>query len=141
MKEWLCRLKLIGIACVLAAGLGVGVTVATATPAFAAAGSCQDWAIAQPTPVHYYPWDSSPTVEFLNSGAHVTGICYFLDNITENRWYMQVYYSGPGNDAGYGFIWVQRLSLGSEHICVIGNGATYYIGSSECPLDPTATGS
>lgn len=134
MTRLLRKIRLIGAACVLAGGLGVGVSVATAAPADAA-GYCFDIAIAQPTPVHIYPWDTSATVEFLNYGAEVTGLCSFLDNLTENRWYMEVNYGG-----GYAYIWVQRLAYGSMHDCDQG-GYLYSIGSGQCPLLPTRTGS
>jgi hypothetical protein len=49
---------------------------------------------------------------------------------------MQVNYIGPGNNGGFGYIWVQRLDFGSSHLCAYNNGSVYSIGSSACPLVP-----
>lgn len=138
MNTFLRRLRVAGLACALVTGLGVGVTAATAaiaaSPASAANGPCYDFAIAQPTPVHFVPSEGSQTVKFLNSGSQVTGTCNYYDNTSENHWYMQVNYIGPGNNNGYGYIWVQRLSYGSGHNCRYNTGNTFPIGSGACPL-------
>jgi hypothetical protein len=129
------RLRIIGLAGVLAAGLSMGVTAATAAPAIAANGPCFDTTSAQPTPLHFSPSASSPTVKFLPDGYLVTGNCAYWDNPTENRWYMQVNYTGPNNNGGYGYIWVQRLNFGSLHLCDLNSDFNLFpIGSSACPL-------
>lgn len=133
MKGFLRRLRLIGMALVLAAGLGVG-AFATATPALAANGPCYDITNSQPTPLHYSWSSTSQTVKFLNNGYTVTGTCNYIDNVNENHWYMQVNYIGPNNNGGYGYIWVQRLDYGSAHNCKYQSGQTFGIGSAYCPL-------
>jgi hypothetical protein len=88
--------------------------------------------------VHYLPSDDSsisPTITDVSSGATVTGTCNYDNNTSEGRWYMQVNYIGPGNNGGYGYIWVQRLKKGSTHMCVK-NGTPTSIGSGACPLYP-----
>ena len=139
MKRFLRRLRLVGLACALTAGLGVGATAATAAltaaPASAANGPCFDTTSAQPTPLHFSPSASSPTVKFLPNNYLVTGNCIYWDNLSENRWYMQVNYIGPNNDGGYGYIWVQRLNFGSLHLCDLNTDFNFFqIGSSTCPL-------
>jgi len=134
MKVLLQRLKLVGAACALITGLGVGITAATAAPAFAANGPCYDVTNAQPTALHFDPSDSSQTVKFLNNDSTVTGTCIYYDNVNENRWYMQVNYIGPGNNGGYGYIWVQRLDYGQGHNCKYNSGQIFSIGSGYCPL-------
>jgi len=140
MNSFLHRLKLVGLACALTAGLAGGVAAATAAPAFAANGPCYDVTSAQPTPLHFDPSDSSQTIKFLSDDYTVTGTCNYWDNTSENRWYMQVNYIGPGNNGGYGYIWVQRLDLGSGHYCAYDSGqvfsiGTYYAGYGvPCPL-------
>jgi hypothetical protein len=138
MKRFLRQLRVAGLACALIAGLGVGATAATtaltAASASAANGPCVDITNAQPTPLHFDPSASSPTVKFLNSNYLVTGNCNYRDNLSENRWYMQVNYIGPNNNGGYGYIWVQRLDYGSEHLCALNDFFTYPIGSGTCPL-------
>lgn len=134
MNGFVRRGKVVGLACVLAAGLGVAAMAATATPAFAANGPCYDITNAQPTPLHYTWNKNSQTVKFLNAGSTVTGTCAYVNNVNENHWYMQVNYIGPDNNGGYGYIWVQRLDYGSGHNCKYQSGATFAIGSSYCPL-------
>lgn len=135
MKGFLHRLRLIGLAGVLTAGLGMGVTAATAAPAFAANGPCFDVTRAQPTPLHFKPSASSRTVKFLPNNYMVTGNCAYRDNLSENRWYMQVNYIGRNNNNGYGYIWVQRLDFGSLHLCDLNSDFNLFpIGSSTCPL-------
>ena len=128
MKKWLSTA---GLACALAAGT-VGAAVSSATPALAS-GPCRDAAIAQPTPMHHNASDSSETVKFLNAGTAVSGTCTYIENDSEQRWYMQVDYTGPGNNNGYGYIWIQRLSYGSQFQCEDG-GNIFSIGSVYCPL-------
>src|SRR5579859_5546675 len=113
MSGFLRGLRLIGLAGILAAGLGTGVTMATAPQALAANGPCFDTTRAQPTPLHFSPSASSRTVKFLPNDHLVTGSCIYWDNRSENRWYMQVNYIGPNNNGGYGYVWVQRLNFGS----------------------------
>lgn len=135
MKGFMHRLQLIGVAVVLAAGLGMGMTMATAAPALAANGPCWDTTRAQPTPLHFSPSASSPTVKFLPNSYLVTGNCVYRDNLSEHRWYMQVNYIGPHNNHGYGYIWVQRLNFGSLHLCDLNSDFNLFlIGSSTCPL-------
>lgn len=135
MKGFLHRLRLIGVAVVLAAGLGMGVAAATAAPALAANGPCFDTTRAQPTPLHFSPSASSPTVKFLPNSYLVTGNCVYENNRSEHRWYMKVNYIGQHNNDGYGYIWVQRLNFGSLHICDFNSDFNFFpIGSSTCPL-------
>jgi hypothetical protein len=134
MKGFLHRLKLVGVACAVIAGLAVGATAATAMPAFAASGPCYDVTNSQPTPLHYVPSASSQTIKQIHNDYTVTGTCIYYDNVNENRWYMQVNYIGPGNDNGYGYIWVQRLDYGRGHNCKYNSGQVFSIGSSYCPL-------
>jgi hypothetical protein len=142
MKGFRCRLRLIGLAGILAAGLGTGAAAATAAPAFAANGPCYDVTNSQPTPMHFYASASSKTIKFLNNGSTVTGTCDYFDNAGENRWYMRVNYIGPDNNGGYGYIWVQRLRYGSGHNCRYYSGQWFSIGTSyadyggiiPCPL-------
>jgi hypothetical protein len=134
MKRIAHKIKLVGAACALATGLGVGVTAVTAVPAFAANGPCYDVTNSQPTPLHYVPSASSQTIKQLSNNDTVTGTCIFYDNVNENRWYMQVNYIGPGNDNGYGYIWVQRLDYGKGHTCKYNSGQVFSIGSDYCPI-------
>lgn len=135
MKGFLHQLRLIDVTVVLAAGLGMGVTAATAAPALAANGHCFDTTRAQPTPLHFSPSASSPTVKFLPDSYLVTGNCVYRDNLSEHRWYMQVNYIGPYNNDGYGYIWVQRLNFGSLHLCDLNSDFNLFpIGSRTCPL-------
>ena len=91
----------------------------------AAPSSCYDHTIAQPTAVHKGPEESTETVEFLNAGEKVTSSdCFYVEDthdvvngIPEQRWYMAVNYDGHHNNDGFGYIWVQRLSYGSQHDC------------------------
>jgi hypothetical protein len=99
-------------------------------------GPCYDYTKAQPTPVHYEPSDSTPTVEFKNAGEVVTGNCVYMNNTSENRWYMKVNYNGHDNNGGFGYIWVQRLSFGSEHGCAYNDLGIYPIPSANCRLTP-----
>lgn len=124
------------LACTLAAGaagVAVSSTVLTATPALAS-GPCTDAATAQPTPMHHNGSDSSATVKFLNAGDFVSGSCTYIDNESEQRWYMQVDYTGPNNNNGYAYIWIQRLSFGSRFQCD-NSGLVFSIGNAYCPLE------
>jgi len=113
----------------------VGATAVTATPALAANGPCFDTTNAQPTPLHFSPSESSPTVKYLPRSHQVTGSCVYWDNLSENRWYMQVNYIGPDNNGGYGYIWIQRLGFGSLHLCDLNSDLNLFpIGSGTCPL-------
>lgn len=136
MKGFPHRIRLIGLACILAAGLGTGVVATAAAPqALAANGPCFDETNAQPTPVHSEPSKSSRTVQFLPYLHIVTGNCIYRDNLSENRLYMQVNYIGPGNNGGYGYIWVQRLDFGTLHLCDLNTDFNLFpIGSRTCPL-------
>ena len=135
MRKILRRLRLIALTGAVATGLGLGAMAVTATPAFAANGPCHDLTIAQPTPLHFNPSDSSPTVKFLPNQYTVTGSCAYLNNLSENRWYMQVNYIGPNNNGGYGYIWVQRLNFGAMHLCDVSSEFNFFsIGSGTCPL-------
>jgi hypothetical protein len=133
MKKSMRRVEAAGLACVLAAGLAVGASAFAATPALAANGPCTDVAIAQPTAVHWTTSEASQTVKFLNDGSIVTGPCDYINNTSENHWYMRVNYTGPNNNNGYGYIWVQRLYWGSVHQCDF-DGTIYNIPSSACHL-------
>src|SRR5260370_23022660 len=115
MKGFLHRLKFVGSACALMAGVGMGVTAGTAAPALAANGPCYDVTNSQPTPLHFDPSAASRTIKFLNKGHTVTGTCFYVDNPNDNHWYMQVNYIGPDNNRGYGYISVQRLDHRSSH--------------------------
>jgi hypothetical protein len=55
MRGFLHRIRLIALAGVLAAGLGMGVTAATAAPVLAANSPCFDLTRAHPTPLHFKP--------------------------------------------------------------------------------------
>lgn len=140
MKASLHRLRLISSAGILAAGLSAGAAAAAATPALAANGPCYDVTNSQPTPLHFDPSASSKTIKFLNNDSTVTGTCNYVDNTSESRWYMQVNYIGPGNNGGYGYIWVQRLDYGSGHNCKYYSGQMFSIGTYytdygiPCPL-------
>ena len=133
MNTLVRRVKASGLACVLAAGLSVGATTFAATPALAANGPCTDVATAQPTAVHWGASASTMTVKFLNDGDIVTGPCDYINNPSENHWYMRVNYIGPNNNNGYGYIWVQRLYFGSAHECDF-DGTVYAIPSAACHL-------
>ena len=138
MRGFLYRLRHVGLACALTAGLAAGVSAGaaalSATPALAVNGPCYDITNAQPTPLHYSWSASSQTVKFLHNDYQVTGTCNYVDNTSENHWYMQVNYIGPGNNGGYGYIWVQRLDYGSGHNCKYNTGNIFPIGSGPCPL-------
>jgi hypothetical protein len=129
MKRFLRRLKLIGSACALIAGVGIGVITGIAAPALAANGPCYDVTNSQPTSLHFDPSAASKTIKFLNKGHTVTGTCIYIDNPNENHWYMQVNYIGPDNNGGYGYIWVQRLHYGSRHDCKYYSGQVFSIGT------------
>jgi hypothetical protein len=69
MKKFMYRLKAVGAACALAAGLGAGIAIATTAPAFAAAGNkpvvtnCDGRAEAftvGPGNHLYHAWQTSP---------------------------------------------------------------------------------
>jgi hypothetical protein len=126
--------RLIGAGALLAGALGLW----SAQPAFAGFNACGDSTIAQPTAVHSLPSASSPTVQFLNQGAAVNeGYCEYYNNVSEGHWYMTVRTTN-GSNGGVGFIWVQRLYWGSQHLCAT-PGEPYdlhVIGGSDgvCPL-------
>ena len=128
-------IRITGAGALLAGALGAWST----GPASAADASdyCHDGTIAQPTAVHKLPSDSSPTVQFLNQGAPVNeGYCEYFNNVSEGHWYMTVQTTN-GSNGGVGFIWVQRLYWGSQHLCSYIYGYGYVedrIGSSACPL-------
>jgi len=128
--------RLIGAGALFAGALGLWST----QPAFASFNACGDSTIAQPTAVHQLPSASSPTVQFLNQGAAVNeGYCEYFNNVSEGHWYMTVRTTN-GSNGGVGFIWVQRLHWGSQHLCAT-PGEPYdisSIGGSDgvCPLIP-----
>jgi hypothetical protein len=77
MKGFRCRLRLIGLAGILAAGLGAG-AAATAAPALAANGPCYDVTNSQPTPLHFDASEKSMTIKRLNNDSTVTGTCDYI---------------------------------------------------------------
>jgi hypothetical protein len=109
------RLARVTATCALAVGCLAPLSLIGATQADAATRQCIDWAAADPTPVHIGPYDSSDTIEYKDPGDQVTGTCWWINNTSEGRWYMQVYMAG----GGYGYIWVQRLVHGQDHVCIV----------------------
>jgi hypothetical protein len=129
-RRWPRFSRLIAAAA-LGAGILVPVSFLTAGAASAAGYDCVDIAISNPTPVHSDHTDASVTLEFLAPGTEVsTSNCGYVDNTSENRWYMQV--QVPGNITGW--IWVHRLYFGQSHLCDTSVAGLQQIGSSWCPL-------
>ena len=128
--------RIIGAAAMIAGALGLW----SARPAFAGFNACGDSTIVQPTAIHQLPSDSSPPVQFLKKGAAVNeSYCEYYNNVREHRWYMAVRTTN-GSKAGVGFIWIQRLYWGSQHLCAV-PGEPYdlhVISGSDgvCPLIP-----
>jgi hypothetical protein len=135
MNRLMQRMAIVGSAFVLAAGAAVG--GASAAPALATVYPCADWAYAQPTPMHTWYTDSSPSEYLLNAGTEVGSNCDYFNNTSEGRWYMAAWYDGT-----LGYIWVQRLDYGRYHECYLThNQTTTSIGSNLCPLYPESPGS
>src|ERR1700722_17661171 len=109
------RLVRMAAACALAVGCVIPLSLIGTARADAATGQCIDWAAASPTQVHIVPYDTSRTIESKYPGDEVTGTCWWINNTSEGRWYMQVYMAG----GGYGYIWVQRLVHGQDHVCIV----------------------
>jgi hypothetical protein len=121
----------------LTAGALISASLMAAGPAYAANGTCQDYTLNSPTPLHQYPTDTSTTVKQLPEGYAVTGSCrYYQHNDPDGQhWFMQVNYIGPGNNGGYGYIWVQKLFNGEYHDCYDnGNLLSISPSSPYCPL-------
>jgi hypothetical protein len=112
-------------------------------------GQCRDWAVER-APVHSAPVSGDETGYIVNAGQMVTGSCqYFIDNNGDSgsgHWFMQVTYSGPNDNLGYGYIWIQQLAYGSSHSCDRDgyNGSSGYhsydINSGACQLIPLSQG-
>lgn len=118
----------------LTAATMFGAGLVAAGPASATDGNCGDNTIAQPTPVHSRPTDTSPTIKFKNQNEWVTGTCVYFSHQDPDgqHWFMTVYLGG----GGFGYIWIQRLAFGQYHLCD-DDGNTYTIGqNSRCPLTP-----
>ena len=111
----------------------------SAEPALAASNTCYDVTNAQPTAAHQVPADSSPTEQFFAANTTIYGNCNYWNNPGEGHWYMRVYLTN-GQNSGMGYIWVQRLAWGHQHLCfVLGTElgearGVYQIGNSPCPL-------
>lgn len=135
-RSRLSRLIGAGVMFTAAVAIATPAALSSAEPAFAAVNVCQDSTTAQPTAVHQLPSASSPTVQFLNVNAPVNeGYCEYFNNLHEGHWYMTVRTTN-GSNGGVGFIWVQRLHWGSQHLCAqLGEPVAFSpIGDASCPL-------
>ena len=132
-------------ACAVAAAALVPLGILEAAPAQAAPAcwgsgcmgipiQCFDFAKSNPTNVHSLPSDASnsPIILRLSPQTEVGGDCRYIDNLQENRWYMEI----TRNNGGLAYIWVQELQYGSAHNCFVSNSLDQLpIGSASCPLE------
>ncbi len=135
MKRLMHRTAVMASAFALTTGLAMGISAA---PAFATDTACKDSAIAQPTPIHTWYTDTSDSEFKINKGTTVYGNCDYFNNTNEQRWYMAVWYEGT-----LGYIWVQRLSWGSQHKCFLTAENTWTVinANDYCPLQNVSPGS
>jgi hypothetical protein len=99
------------------------------------AGGCSDYAIAGGT-IWANPNGSGTNFGTFGSGANFTLSCYYYNNTDQGKWYAETKNTYGSNHNKYGYIWVQRLYWGSQHLCLDPAGLVDSItyNSLDCPL-------
>jgi hypothetical protein len=125
------NLRRIGLVFALLFSGLIGAATLGAAPAFAGTYPCLDDTNIASVNVWPTPADTGSTMGSLPSkGKEVNGPgCNWYNNAGEGMWYMQISY-----ESSIGYVWVQRLEWGSEHLCVYNGGNVGEIGSSPCSL-------
>lgn len=79
------------------------------------------------------PGYSNRQIGTVNFGNSLTLTCEYYNNVGQGKWYAELTRGSFGYQYN-SYVWVQRLVAGQNHACVVNSGASYAIGSSECPL-------